>query len=110
MTGRNTVTDLPFVIDGLPRAVVLPRRAPAHRWRLSLVWLVPVVAALIGGWLAARAAWQRGPTVTITFATAEGLEPHRTVIKFKSVDIGVIKSIDLLDDRSGVLVTAELSR
>jgi paraquat-inducible protein B len=104
------VTDLPFVIDGLPRAAALPRKAPAHRWRISLIWLVPVVAALIGGWLVTRAAWQRGPTVTITFATAEGLEPHRTVIKFKSVDIGVIKSIDLLDDRSGVLVTAELSR
>jgi paraquat-inducible protein B len=110
MTGRNAVTDLPFVIDGLPRAVALPRKAPAHRWRVSLVWLVPAVAALIGGWLVVRAAWQRGPTVTITFATAEGLEPHRTVIKFKSVDIGIIKSIDLLDDRSGVLVTAELSR
>ena len=111
----DTVSRMPSRIQKLPSAVILPSGAPGRRlpgWvRLpSLVWLVPAVAALIGVWLAIHALRQRGPTVTITFATAEGLEAHRTTIKYKSVNIGTIKSVDLLADRSGVVVTAELTR
>ena len=111
----DIVTAMPSRIHHLPPAAVPPRAAAGRRppsWlRLpSLVWLVPAVAALIGGWLAVRAVRQGGPTVTITFATAEGLEAHRTTIKYKSVNIGVIKSVDLLEDHSGVVVTAELTR
>ena len=111
----DNVTKMPSRTQRLPSAVVLPRSAPGRRFpawlRLpSLVWLVPAVAALLGIWLAIHALRQRGPTVTITFATAEGLEAHRTTIKYKSVNIGIIKSVDLLADRSGVVVTAELTR
>ena len=115
----DTVTRMPARVRELP-AGLSPGRGAPRRWfpssfpswlRLpSLVWLVPAVAALIGVWLAVHAIRQGGPTVTITFATAEGLEAHRTTIKYKSVNIGVIKSVDLLEDRSGVVVTAELSR
>jgi paraquat-inducible protein B len=104
------MTDRPLLLDELPRAVSLPRRGRGRRLPISLVWLVPAIAALLGAWLAGRALWLRGPTITITFATAEGLEANRTTIKYKSVDIGVIKTIELLEDRSGVVVTAELSR
>lgn len=115
----DSVTRMPSRIQKLPSAVIWPSGAPGRRFparlppwlRLpSLVWLVPAVAALIGVWLAIHALRQRGPTVTITFATAEGLEAHRTTIKYKSVNIGTIKSVDLLADRSGVVVTAELTR
>src|SRR4051794_36081818 len=108
MRKETAVNELRPLLEEVPRAV--PLRMPLSRWRPSLVWLVPAIAALVGGWLAVRAVWQRGPTVTITFATAEGLEAHRTTIKYKSVDIGTIKSIELLEDRSGVVVTAELTR
>jgi len=83
------------------RAESRPRR------RLPLVWLVPLVAVLVGGWLAVKTILDRGPTATITFRTAEGLEVGKTKIKFKDVDIGVVKSIGLLPDHSGVVVTAE---
>lgn len=83
------------------RAESRPRR------RLPLVWLVPLVAVLVGGWLAVKTILDRGPTATITFRTAEGLEVGKTKIKFKDVDIGVVKNIGLLPDHSGVVVTAE---
>jgi paraquat-inducible protein B len=88
----------------------LPRTVPRTRWAPSLVWLVPAIAAVIGGWLAFRAIFSRGPTVTITFYSAEGLEAKKTFIKYKSVDIGVVNSITLLEDRSGVKVTAQMSK
>src|SRR2546427_8664530 len=64
----------------LPEAVA----APKGRWSLSIVWAIPIVAALAGGGLAFKAISQQGPTITITFKTAEGLEAGKTKIKYKN--------------------------
>lgn len=92
--------------EELPRAVRVRKRRFAFQW----VWLLPVVAAVIGGWLAVRAILADGPTVTIRFKTAEGIEAGKTRVKYKDVDIGIVKSISLGDDRAGVLVKADLSK
>lgn len=87
------------------------RVVPARRKRLpSLVWAVPLVAALIGGWIALHAILSKGPTVNITFKTAEGIEAKKTKIKYKNVDVGEVKSVTLSDDHTQVVVTAELAR
>jgi paraquat-inducible protein B len=90
----------------LPEALAKPR----SRWRVQLVWLVPLVAVLIGGWLAVQAILQKGPTITISFMTGEGLEAGKTKIKFKNVDIGVVKSVVLAPDRKRVIASAELTK
>ena len=77
---------------------------------MQLVWIIPIVAALIGGWLAFKAITERGPTITITFKTAEGLEAGKTKIKYKDVEIGLVKTITLAEDRRDVVVTAELTK
>jgi paraquat-inducible protein B len=82
--------------------------AQVHRRPLSLIWLVPLVAALIGGWLLYKTVTEIGPTVTITFRNAEGLEPGKTKIKFKDVEIGQVEEIRLSKDLSQVIVTARL--
>ncbi len=82
--------------------------APRSRFRPSLVWLTPVVAALIALWLVARAFLDAGPEITVTFRTAEGLEIGRTPIKYRSLDVGTVSAIDLTDDRAGVVVTARM--
>src|ERR1700712_6014862 len=80
------------------------------RWRVQLVWLVPLVAVLIGGWLAAKSILEKGPTITISFITGEGLEAGKTKIKFKNVDVGVVKSVVLTPDHKRVIATAELAK
>ena len=61
----------PGPLDDLPEArVARPRR---HRLHLSMVWLLPLVAALTGAWLVYRDYAARGPLVTIRFANAEGI-------------------------------------
>ncbi len=84
-----------------PEAVATPR----SRWRVQLVWLVPLVAVLIGGWLAVQAILEKGPTITISFVTGEGLEAGKTKIKFKNVDIGVVKKVVLSPDHKRVIAT-----
>ena len=56
-----------------------------QRGRLSLVWVIPIVAALVGAWLTYHTFSQRGPAVTITFDSAEGLEAGKTTVKYKDV-------------------------
>ncbi|MGE8475658.1 MAG: intermembrane transport protein PqiB, partial [Paraburkholderia hospita] len=90
----------------LPDAVAVPRK----RWHIQWIWLVPVVAVLVGVWLAVQAVLSQGPTITISFKTGEGLEAGKTKIKFKDVDIGVVKRVALSKDYKTVVATAELTR
>lgn len=90
----------------LPDAEVVPKK----RWRIPWIWVVPAVAVLIGIWLAVQTVLEKGPTVTISFKTGEGLEAGKTKIKFKDVDIGIVKSVVLSKDYTRVVATAELTR
>jgi paraquat-inducible protein B len=76
--------------------------------RLNLVWIVPIVAALIGAWVAVTTIMNQGPKITIVFKSAEGLEAGKTKIRYNGVDIGTIKSIRLTDDHRRVIATAEM--
>jgi paraquat-inducible protein B len=90
----------------VPEAVATPR----SRWRFQVVWLVPLIAVLIGGWLAVKTILEQGPTVTISFETGEGLDAGKTKIKFKNVDIGVVKHVTLSGDHRRVIATADISK
>ncbi len=86
----------------LPEAVVQSKR------QISIVWLIPIIAMLIGGWLAYKGLSEKGPTVTISFESAEGLEAGKTNVKYKDVEVGQVETIRFNADLSRVLVTAEL--
>lgn len=91
-----------------------PQRAgPAEavvetRSRPSIVWLIPVIAALVGGFVAWRAFSERGPEITIALASAEGLEAGKTEIKYKDVAVGLVEDVALEADLSGVVVHARM--
>ncbi|MAL01839.1 intermembrane transport protein PqiB [Neopusillimonas maritima] len=77
-------------------------------WRISWIWLVPFVAALVGGSLLVRNWLNTGPTLSITFESAEGLEIDQTKVRYKDVVIGVVTDIDVGADRSNVIVKAQI--
>ena len=91
-----------------PQTEALPQAQVTGKDRVSLVWLVPIVALIIGGWLAYKAFTEQGPTITIQFKSASGLQAGKTKVKLKDVDIGQVTSIDVGDDMNHVIVTAEL--
>lgn len=88
----------------IPGVVVRPRR------RISIVWLIPLLAIAIGGWLAWEAFTKKGPTIQISFKNADGLEAGKTKVKFKSVEAGTVNSVVLSSDLSEVIVTATLDK
>ena len=87
---------------------MLPTARVVRRERLSLVWLLPVLALVVGGWLAYKSLAERGPTIHIDFPTAAGLQAGKTKVKYKDVDIGTVTAIDVSPDLDHVIVTAEL--
>lgn len=86
----------------------LPEPAIRKRKRLSIVWIIPLVAALAASWMAYKAFESEGPLVTIRMETAEGLVPGKTKIKFKDVDVGQVETIEFSQDLQHVVVTARM--
>ena len=76
----------------------------------SIVWVVPLVALVIGGWLAYKAFSEKGPTITISFENAEGLEAGKTKVKYKNVEIGEVTDISISPDLARVVLTAEMHK
>jgi len=82
----------------------------SHRRRISPVWVVPIVAVLLGAWMVFYTWKNEGPEIEIRFKTAEGIEAGKTKIKARSVEIGLVEQVELSDDFEHVIVTAKLER
>lgn len=89
----------------VPQAVV---HTSGVRW--SWIWLLPLVTALIGGWLAWDTLSKRGPLITITFQNAEGLQAGQSHVRHKDVDMGLVQSVALSPDLQRVIVTVRMNR
>lgn len=77
---------------------------------LPLVWLIPLVALLIGVWLAYKTLSAEGPTIIIDFKEAPGLEAGKSKVKFKDVEVGLVESVKLNEDLSGVTVSVKMEK
>ncbi len=94
----------------MPEAQVqAPRPTIRKRGGLSLVWVIPLVVAITGGWLIVKTLTEKGPVITISFKTAEGIEAGKTRLRYKNIEVGVVESVRFNDDASKVLLTAQMS-
>jgi paraquat-inducible protein B len=75
---------------------------------LPLVWFLPLIALLVSGWLIAKSYSEKGPVITISFPTAEGLEVDKTKIKYLNVEIGKVTDIRISGDLKTILITAQM--
>ncbi len=96
--------------DPQPDALPKPRVTRKQKRNLWLVWLIPAVAALIGLSIAWHDWSNQGPSVTIQFQSADGLEAGKTKIKFRDVLVGTVTNIRLSKTGDFVLVDADLNK
>ena len=96
------------ITDG-PQA---PGQAPVktRRFNVSLVWIVPIVAVLVGISLVVHTMLQEGPTITVTFKTGSGLTANKTEVKYRNVVIGHVSDVELSNDQKSVDATIKLSK
>jgi len=87
-----------------------PEVAIEERRGISMIWLIPVVAGAIAIWLAYTTISEQGPEITISFKTAAGLEPGKTKVKYKDVDVGLVEEVEIKEDLSGIVITATLEK
>ena len=92
--------------DHLPQATVVPPK----RGRVSVIWIIPILAALVAIGVAVQRILSQGPTITIVFGAAEGIEAGKTFIKFKDVNIGQVTAVRLTPDYNKVEVTAKIDK
>jgi paraquat-inducible protein B len=81
-----------------------------RRWIPRLVWVVPVVAAVIGISLLVRNWQNAGPRITISFLSGEGVQVGKTLVKYRDVTVGRVSAVVLSSDHQTVLVSADLSK
>jgi paraquat-inducible protein B len=81
-------------------------RAPAF----PLIWAVPLVAILLGGWMCLRELMHRGPEITIDFSDASGVESGKTVLEYKGVSAGTVENVKLRAGLEGVSIELRLNR
>ena len=89
-----------------PPAGAMIRRSP----RLPVIWLIPLVAIAIGVWLAWRTLEQQGPTITVSFDSAEGLQAGQSQLRFKDLTLGTVNRLDLTPDHARVVATIATTR
>jgi len=92
--------------DNLPQATVVPKKGT----RISVVWIIPILAAVVAIGIAIQRVMSEGPTITIVFKAAEGVEAGKTFVKYKDVNIGQVTAVKLSLDHSKVEVTAKIDK
>ncbi|OCW26206.1 intermembrane transport protein PqiB [Pseudomonas sp. S3E12] len=81
-----------------------------RRFSVSLVWIVPIVAVLVGISLVVHSILQQGPTITLNFKTGSGLTANKTEVKYRNVVIGQVTDVALSDDQKSVNATVQLAK
>jgi paraquat-inducible protein B len=95
-----------FDRDDLPRATVEPKKGT----RISVVWIIPILAAVVAIGIAIQRVMSEGPTINIIFKAAQGLEAGKTFVKYKDVNIGQVTAVKLSSNHSKVEVTAKIDK
>ncbi len=93
-------------LPDLPSAVAQAKR----HWAPQIIWIIPVIAILVGLGLMYKAVVNRGPTITVSFKTGDGLSAGKTFVKFKEVNIGLVKTVILSEDHQQVIATIQLDK
>ncbi|OAI17008.1 mammalian cell entry protein [Methylomonas lenta] len=75
-----------------------------------LIWLIPLCALLVTGWLIYKTVSEKGPEITINFSGADGLEIDKTKIKYLDVEIGKVTDIAINKDMKTIDVKAEMHK
>ncbi len=79
-----------------------------HTQRWNIVWVVPLVALLLGAWMLFRHFTTAGPVARVRFETAEEIFANKTEVRCRSVTVGIVRNVELTEDLKSVIVHIEM--
>ena len=93
-------------MNDLPKAKV----RPASNW--SAIWVLPLIALLIGGWLGWQAYSTAGIEIQVIFPSGEGIQAGKTEVIYKGMSIGKVTALalDHSAENRGVIATLEMNK
>lgn len=97
--------EIPSAGPGLPRAKIESRTGI-----FSVVWIVPIVAALVAGYLIFNRSREFGPTISIEFRDVEGVKSGQTPLQHRGVMIGEVSGVELSKDQQHAILKVKLRR
>jgi len=77
---------------------------------ISPVWILPLLAICLGGWLLFKSYRDAGIDITLHVQDSSGITVEKTAVMFKGNKIGMVKQIDVSDDLLGVDLTIEMNK
>jgi len=83
-----------------------PKFRAAQRW--NVVWVIPVIAVMIGAWMIWQHVRSHGPVAVVSFETADGITAGKTEVRCRSVRVGYVKSVELAEDLNSVNVLLQM--
>ena len=95
----TTMSDLPTA-----------KTRPASNW--SAIWILPLIALVIGGWLGWQAYRESGVNIQVRFESGEGIVANKTEVVFKGMSVGKVKELvlDAKGSNTGVIATIEMNK
>lgn len=75
---------------------------------ISPLWILPLLALCLGGWLVYSSLMEAGQRIQIYFEDAQGLMAGRTTIRYQGLEVGMVKNITLSKDLSNIYVDADI--
>ena len=85
-------------------AEVVPRQG------ISIIWFVPFIALIFGGWLGIKALSEQGVFITIEFENGAGIVPKKTEIRYKGLVTGLVNKVVPSDDLQSVIAEVEMTK
>jgi paraquat-inducible protein B len=94
--------------EDAPQDPQVPEAEVRKRRGISMVWIVPIIAAIVAGGLWLQSIQSRGPVVTVIFDDGSSLEAGKTKVLFEGVEVGRMQSVELAADLKSVETTIQL--
>jgi paraquat-inducible protein B len=85
---------------------IIPRR----RFRISWVWLFPMLAASAASYMFLNSWISEGPRIDIEFGTAPGMRAGKTPLYYRGVEAGIVTGVDLGQHLEKAIVHVRLKK
>ena len=93
-------------LNSLPSAILKHKR----HWSPQIIWIIPILAVLVGMSLVVKTIINTGPTITISFKSGDGLVAGKTNVSYKGVNVGLVKTVNLAEDGGHVIATVQMNK
>lgn len=80
------------------------------RKHISIIWVIPLLALLLTATLIWKNNFDHGPVITLNIVAADGIEAGKTLVKFRSVKVGMVKKVELSPDYSSSILTIQMEK